>query len=128
MDLESETRNTALNMEARELRIRKQNRVLLNLIWGFILVILVEAYVFSPLPGLISRHVVGASSALFWPAFSALPAVFLLSQAFLHLRVLKRYFPHHRRNRRAAIFTPIISFVALTLLLTLLLPLAPVHF
>ena len=114
--------------QAADERIRNQNRVLLNIIWGFSLLIAVEAYVFSPLPGAISHHIVDASSALFWLAFWALPAVFLGAQAPLHRQVLKRFFPAHHRNRRAVILTPLISFGVLAALLTLILPLSLVHF
>ena len=117
-----------MNTETKDLKISKQNRILLNLVWGFSLVILGEGYVFSPAPGLLSQHVVDASSGLFWLVFWAIPVAFLCLQAILHLKVLNRYFPEQRRrNRRSMIGTPLAAFLALVAILALILPMSVVH-
>ncbi len=117
-----------MNSASKELKIQKQNRILLNLVWGFALVILGEGYFFSPLAGLMVRHLLQAPSALFWLAFWAAPVAFLILQSFVHLRVLNRFFPSHRRhNRRWAIGVAAASFAALIAILALVLPMPVVH-
>ncbi len=111
----------------KDLKIQRQTRILLNLAWGFALVILGEGYVFSPLSGLMARHLVQASSAIFWLAFWSAPVAFLALQSFAHLRVLNRFFPDCQRNRRWAVGVACASFAVLIAILVLVLPMPVVH-
>ncbi len=111
-----------------DLKIDKQNRILFNLAWGLALVILGEGYMFSPLASLMARHLLPASSSLFWVAFWAAPVVFLALQSFAHLKALNRFFPdNRRRNRRWAAGVASFSFAALIAILVLILPIPVVH-
>ena len=117
-----------MSTEIQELKIARQTRILLSLVWGFALILVGEGYMLSPVPGLISGHVVAATSALFWLAFWLFPLALYCSQPFVLLPVLNRYFPQLApRNRRWAIGTPLASFILLMLMLMVVLPVSPVH-
>lgn len=106
-----------------QLKIRRQNRWLLNIAWWMALVLLGEAYVFSPVPALLSEGFVDNSHWLFWPMFWCLYVAFLLVQSAVHIQVLHRYYPEWRRsNLRFAIGVPLAAVAGLVGLMILVLP------
>ena len=116
-----------MNTDVKELKIARQTRILLSLVWGFALVLVGEGYMLSPVSGLISGHIVAASSARFWLVFWIFPLALFIVQPFVLRPVLNRYFPQLSLNRRWSIATPVAAFACMMLMLMVLLPVSPVH-